>query len=167
MDKGVLQKIRGLIDEPRIVMMATRLDRFPYSARPKTPRYVHPMTLQQIDDIGCLWFLTSKKNSHFRDITKNKKVQIIYSNEEEKKYLSILGNASYVINKQKVDELWNPLLNNWFESKENPNMALLNVDIVDANYWDCRNNKLVPFFKKMQPNGSKVNANLYKKAMLI
>lgn len=161
-DKGGVQKIRTLIEEPRIVMMATRLNRFPYSARPKTPRYVHPMTIHKIDDSGDLWFFTSKQNSNFEDIQRNKNVQVIYSNEREQKYVSILGKAAYIKDKQKINELWNPFLQSWFEHQDNPDMALLNVGMQNAYYWDCLNSKLIPCFKKLGSNNRRIRSNWEK-----
>lgn len=137
-DEGKLENIRSLIDEAKVVMMATRLDKIPFS--------VCPMTLQEIDKQGDLWFFSSKESSHFADIEYDNRVQIIYSDEEKQKYLSIYGNATHIVDDQKRDELWDPLLTNWFEGKDDPDLVLLNINIKNTYYWDTEEKKLVSFF---------------------
>lgn len=137
-DERKLEKIRSLIDEAKVVMMATRLDKIPFS--------VCPMMLQEIDKQGDLWFFSSKESSHFADIEYDNRVQIIYSDEEKQKYLSIYGNATHIVDDPKRDELWDPLLTNWFEGKDDPDLVLLNINIKNTYYWDTEEKKLVSFF---------------------
>ncbi|WP_338358614.1 pyridoxamine 5'-phosphate oxidase family protein [Yeosuana marina] len=137
-DERKLEKIRNLIDDAKVVMMATRLDKIPFS--------VCPMTLQEIDQQGDFWFFSSKESSHFADIEYDNRVQIMYSDEEKQKYMSIYGNATHIVDDQKIDELWDPSLTNWFEGKDDPNLVLLNINIKNTFYWDTEENKLVSFF---------------------
>ncbi|TYB77091.1 pyridoxamine 5'-phosphate oxidase family protein [Bizionia myxarmorum] len=138
-DTNGLEKMRALVDAPKIVMLATQLNKTPFS--------VCPMTLQEMDTQGDLWFFTSKTSSHFTDIQEDNRVQIIYTDDEKKRYISIYGNATHIVDDQKIDELWNPMLNTWFEGKDDSNLALLNVNMENAYYWDTQHNKLVSFFK--------------------
>lgn len=137
-DEKTLEKIRHLMDDVKVVMMATRLDKIPFS--------VCPMTLQQIDEKGDLWLFSSKESSHFDDIEFDNRVQILYSDEKKQKYLSIYGNATHVVDDQKKDELWEPSLTNWFKGKDDPNLVLLNINIRNTYSWDTEENKLVSFF---------------------
>ncbi|MGY0392846.1 pyridoxamine 5'-phosphate oxidase family protein [Bizionia sp. KMM 8389] len=138
-DKNGLDKMRDLLETPKTVMLATQLEKIPFS--------VCPMSLQQMDDQGDLWFFTSKSSSHFADIEKDNRVQIIYSDDSKKRYISIHGNATHIIDANKVDELWSPVLNTWFNGKGDENLALLNVNMENAYYWDSQQSKLVSFFK--------------------
>ena len=61
-DTKGFQKIRSLINEPKTVMLATRLHKAPFA--------VCPMTLLQMDEQGDLWFFTSKESEHFTNKTK-------------------------------------------------------------------------------------------------
>ncbi|HEA19783.1 hypothetical protein LCGC14_1014650 [marine sediment metagenome] len=133
-----LRKLRELLKDTKITMMATNLQKVPFS--------ICPMTLQQMDEQGDLWFFTAKDSDHFREIENDNRVQIIVSNESEQRYLSIFGNAVHMMADNKVDELWNPMLNTWFDGKDDPNLALLNVNVENAQYWDTDSNKLVSFY---------------------
>lgn len=134
-----LQKMRALLQNTRVFMMATNLEKIPFS--------VCPMTLQEMDERGDLWFFTPKNSDHFRDIERDNRVQLIVSNENEQQYLSIYGNATHIIDEQKLDTLWNPMLKAWFNGKDDPNLALLNVNMESAYYWDSQQNSLVTLYE--------------------
>ncbi|MDD7886592.1 pyridoxamine 5'-phosphate oxidase family protein [Flavivirga sp. 57AJ16] len=142
-NKAGLEKIRSMIgNEPKIVMIATRLEKIPFS--------VCPMTLQEMDEQGSFWFFVSKESNFFKDIRYDNRIQILYSNPEAQEYMSIFGKATHVIDKKKVHALWNSLLHSWFEGEDDPNLILLNVQIKHAYYWDNDTSKLVSFFKMLK-----------------
>lgn len=87
-----IKKIKSLIDTPNVVMMATRLQKIPFS--------VCPMTIQELDEQGDIWFISSKNSGHFKDIEHDNKVQLIYADDKAQKYISIFGNATHVVDKK-------------------------------------------------------------------
>ncbi len=133
--KEKYQKIREIIENSKVGMMATNLGKMPYN--------VFPMGIQQMDQNGDLWFFSNKTSDLFEDIQKNSRVQIIYSNEEKQEYLSVLGDAVPLMLANKVHELWNPMLSAWFEGKTDPNLILLNIKIEQAKYWNSKTNQMV------------------------
>lgn len=137
-DGNGLQKMRQLLENTRVFMMATNLKKVPFS--------VCPMTLQEMDEQGNLWFFTPKNSDHFKDIEKDNRVQLIVSNENEQQYLSIYGNAVHVIDEKKLEQLWNPMLRAWFSDKDDPNLALLNINMESAYYWNSNQNKLISLY---------------------
>ena len=64
-------------------------------------------------------------------------------------FFSIAGKAIVVLeNKEKVNELWNPLLKTWFpESKADPNLTLIKIIPDTGYYWDTKGNRVVNLFK--------------------
>jgi len=154
-NKEGIEKIRSLVEASKVVMLATRLDEIPFS--------VCPITLQEIDKQGNIWFFSSKDSGHFNDIEFDNRVQIIYSDDDEQTYISIFGNAKYVVDENKVDELWSPMLKNWYEGKDDPNLVLLKINIDSAYYWDTDESKLVSFFKLIAGIASDDNTNLGNK----
>lgn len=138
-NKEGIRKMRALIEDYKVVMMASQLDKTPFS--------ICPMTLLQMDAKGDLWFFTAKDSGLFGDIGHDNRVQIIYCDQKRQKYLSIFGSATHIMDDQKKDELWNCGLLDWFEGKDDPNLALLSVDPQNAYYWDSENNLPVSFFE--------------------
>lgn len=157
-DKDGIEKLKNLIEESKVVMMATRLDKIPFS--------VCPMTLQEIDDQGDIWFLSSKDSSHFHDITYDNRVQVIYLDEKNQTYISIFGTATHIEDIKKVEDLWNPIMNNWYKDKNDANLTLLNLNIENAFYWDYDENKLVSFFKMISTSVSDGKTDIGEKGRI-
>lgn len=46
--------------------------------------------------------------------------------------------------KARAKELWNPIYKAWFpDGLDDPNLALIRVDVDQAEYWDSPNSKVV------------------------
>jgi general stress protein 26 len=118
------------------------------------------MTAQTVDDEGNIWFFSGIDSDRNRDIKANKKVQLYFSCPEKNTYLTVIGDASIIIDKAKFAELWNPLLKIWFKDGiEDKNISLLKVETNTANYWDIEGGKMINFFKMVAAaiTGSQVN----------
>ncbi len=60
------------------------------------------------------------------------------------------GNDVITEDKNKIDELWTPIIKTWFqEGKDDPNLTLLKVTPAEAYYWDTKHGKMVSFAKMM------------------
>lgn len=83
-----------------------------------------------------------------------------FSNPAKNTYLTVIGNASIIIDRTKFDELWNPLLKIWFKGGiEDKNISLLKVETDIANYWDIKGGKMINFYKMIPAaiTGTQVN----------
>src|SRR5690606_32742737 len=115
-NKQGFQKIRSLINEPKTVMLATRLHKAPFA--------VCPMTLLHMDEQRDLWFVTAIETQHFTKTAHDNRVHILYTGEQHQPYLSVFGNATRIVDNTKVGELWNPMLNSCFPGgKQDSNLA--------------------------------------------
>jgi general stress protein 26 len=157
-NKGI-QKMREMIKGHRVFMMATHLEKIPFS--------VCPMTLQEMDAQGDLWFFTPKNSDHFKDIENDNRVQLILANEQEHLYLSIFGNATHMVDEAKVDQLWSPMLKAWFNGKDDPNLALLNINMETAFYWNQDQSKLVPLYDMGGTTGKDDPSNAGEKGTIV
>ncbi len=106
------------------------------------------MTPQQVDYEGNIWFFSGLDSDRNRDIQAHKNVQLYFSSPEKNAYLSVNGQADILTDKVKIQELWNPLLNNWFKDGiEDTNISLLKVTTKTADYWDSESGKMINFFQ--------------------
>jgi general stress protein 26 len=143
MDTGIMydrnesiEKLRELTKQIPYAMLTT-LD-------PDGELRSRPMTSQQIDDQGNVWFFTGKFTALVDRVEGNHKVNISYASADKNLYVSIAGLATVVDDKIKEKELWKPILKAWFpEGLEDPNLVLLKVQIHSAEYWDTPSSKLV------------------------
>ncbi len=107
-----------------------------------------PMSTQQVDDNGTLWFFSNRDSIKNLQIEDNSTVYLMYSDTGKNQYLSLSGQASITTDRSKIEALWNPVAKAWFEEgKNDPELTLIAVKPVDGHYWDTKNGKLISFIK--------------------
>lgn len=103
-----------------------------------------PMSTQKFEFDGDLWFFTSDQTHKVAEIEKDNRVNAAYSQPDDNTYVSVSGTAQIVKDKQKIEELWNPILKAWFpKGLDDPTLCLLKVSVEEAEYWDSPNSTLV------------------------
>lgn len=103
-----------------------------------------PMSTQEFDLDGNLWFFTSEQTHKVDEIEKDDRVNVAYAKPGDNVYVSVSGRALIVKDRAKIEELWNPVLKAWFpEGLEDPSLCLLKISVEEAEYWDSPNSTLV------------------------
>ncbi len=106
-----------------------------------------PMSTQQFEFDGELWFFTSDDTHKVEEIEKDNRVNAAYSNPDDNLYLSLSGRAEVVKDRAKIEELWSPILKAWFpEGMDDPRLCLLKIAVDQAEYWDAPSSKIVQLF---------------------
>ena len=97
-----------------------------------------PMSLNgDVDGEGNLWFFTSSNSHKASEIERTPNVNVSFIDTDDQRYVSISGVAELVNDKQKIKELWKPVLKAWFpDGPEQADVALLKVHLKKAEYWD-------------------------------
>lgn len=102
-----------------------------------------PLTTQQIDNEGNLWFFSSDEAAFMLDLPDNPGVNISYSDPQRNLYLSISGRAYVLKDRAKARELWNAAARSWFpKGVDDPHLTLIRVRIESAEYWDAGSTKM-------------------------
>lgn len=121
-------------------MFTTDLLQAPFSTR--------PMSAKETDEDGNLWFFSSKLSKKNKEITLNPYVQLFFSNKSSAEFLSVYGQVQIVYDRQKIEELWSPLVKVWFQDgKDDPKITLIKVTPQHSYYWDTQHNKMVALMK--------------------
>ena len=95
-----------------------------------------PMTTQDTDFNGVVWFLGSKSSELVKSIPLNNQVNLGYSNISNNDYVSINGIAECVVDPAILDQIWSPAYEAFFEhGKSDPDIQLLRVICNGAQYW--------------------------------
>ena len=132
------KKLASLVKEMKVAMLTTVLQDGTLESR--------PMMLQEVDENGELWFFVSIESEKTRALMEHPRVNLTFSSTEKAHYVSIAGDAKVVQDREKTQELWNPLNKAWFtEGVEDPTLALLHVSPTSAEYWDAPYGKVVQF----------------------
>jgi general stress protein 26 len=135
-EQDAISKLKELIKAESICLFCTALT--------KQPIITRPMSTQQVDDEGNIWFMSSLKSDKNAEIKQNNSVQLFYSNPGNSEYLSVLGNATISTDRKKIKELWTPFAKAWFQNGENDaDISLIKVAPQTAYYWDTKSNKMI------------------------
>lgn len=137
--KDELDDLSGRIKDVKFGMFTTTDD-----LRIMTSR---PLTNQQVDADGNLWFFVSDQEVFTRDLLTNPSVNVSFADVGDHLYVSVSGRAELLRDRAKAEELWNPAVKAWFpQGLDDPHLALLKVRIQAAEYWDTGNSKMVTLF---------------------
>lgn len=124
-----MDTIQALVKDIKYTMMTTRNDE----------DHLHSCPMNTTEtSIGAkeIWFIGHSPCETVSSIEKNSEVNLAYVSEDGKKYLSITGKAELVEDEAKLNELWSPIYNAYFEKgKEDPRVQLIKVTPHGAEYW--------------------------------
>lgn len=113
----------------------------------------HPLTTQNksMQDGGVLYFFVPKNGDVARHVAEDAVVNVSYADTDADTYVSVAGRASVIDDQVKKNNLFNTAAKAWFpDGPTDPNLGLLAVEIVNAEYWDVEDSKMVQIFKMMK-----------------
>src|SRR4029077_2061411 len=103
-----------------------------------------PMSTQEMDENGDLWFFTSDDSRKISELGSDNRINAAYSSPDDNTYVSVFGTAEVIRDRAKIEELWSPVHKVWFpEGKDDPHLCLLKVSVEEAEYWDAPSSKFV------------------------
>lgn len=136
-----IKKLQELVNDIDIGMLSTFTDGSEYP-------YTVPMSRQEVDDNGHIWFLLSAESQLYKNLETNNNISIAFAHIGDYKFLTINGKGQLSQDKERIDKYWNSFVEAWFEKgKEDPNIRILKVVPNEAHYWDTKTNKLFTFLK--------------------
>ncbi len=131
-----IEKLGELIKDIDIAMLTTIDDDGSLRSR--------PMGTQNNNFDGTLWFFTGASSHKVLEVQHDQRVNVAYSDAKHNRYVSVSGTARLNRDKAKIAELWNPALKAWFPNGlEDPDIALLQIEVDKAEYWDSPSSTVV------------------------
>jgi general stress protein 26 len=129
------ERVRELMKKIEICMLAS-WDGRELQARPMRA-YVRP-------DDRAVFFLADARHHKDDDIGKYSKVCLAFSDTSAQNYVSVSGDAEVYDDRHAIRGLWDiPAkafwdipAKAWWSSPDDPNIRLLKVTPIDAQYWD-------------------------------
>lgn len=107
-----------------------------------------PMTNQDTDAEGNLWFYTSTETDLWENIAQQPQVNLSFSEPADHVYVSISGRAERVVDREKIKAMWNPAVQAWYpHGPDDPHVMLIRVVSDTAEYWDSNASGMVQLFK--------------------
>ena len=134
-------KLWKMIKDIRFAMFTTRHGNGHLHARPMTTQN------KALESDDSLWFFMSKSGDPVDDLKADPMVNVVYADPGSDTYVSVSGTAAVLEDAAKKQQLWNKAAEAWFPSgPADPDLALVQVQIIHANYWDVKESKLVQLF---------------------
>ncbi len=131
-----VEKIAGLVKGIRICMLSTVSENGYAISR--------PMATEDVEFNGTVYFLTRSTSGKVENIAENQHVTLDYADPGDSKYVTLRGRASVYRDQKQIDEMWNPMYKAWFpDGKEDPEIAIVRVDVSDGEYWEANSSKIV------------------------
>ncbi|MBR8838371.1 MAG: pyridoxamine 5'-phosphate oxidase family protein [Stigonema ocellatum SAG 48.90 = DSM 106950] len=125
-----IKKLRELIQDIDIGMLTTIDQDGSLHSRPMS-------TNSEVELDGDLWFFTDASSHKVTEIEQHQRVNVSFSDPHKQRYVSISGQAQLVRDRNKIKDLWKPELKAWFpKGLDEPDIALLKVNVEKAEYWD-------------------------------
>jgi general stress protein 26 len=104
-----------------------------------------PMVALEPEPDGTLWFFTREHSSKVEEVEGHEEVNVSYADHPGQRYVSVSGKARPVRDRERMRRLWGPALLAWFpRGLDDPDLALLRVDVDRAEHWDARSGAMVP-----------------------
>jgi general stress protein 26 len=97
-----------------------------------------PMTVQFDDEdraAGVLWIFTANDHDFTRAMGQSNRAIGAYSAKGHDLFASLRGTLAIVNDPATIDRLWNPVVAEWYEGKDDPKLALVRFDVEDAKIW--------------------------------
>ena len=138
-----VKKIKELVDKSSTCFFCTDIE----SGKPFITR---PMAVQEVDHNGNLWFLSANDSHKNFEIKNDSSVQLLFQGSSYSDFLNLYGKATITEDKQKIKELWKPVLKTWFTEGENdPRISVIKVQPMEGYYWDTKHNMAVGLIKRL------------------
>jgi general stress protein 26 len=101
-------------------------------------RALQPMTarFEEADrERGAIWFFTARDHDLTRALGQDSEAVASYASKGHSVFASLRGRLVLDNDRRTIDRLWNAVVAEWYEGKDDPKLALLRFDIADARIW--------------------------------
>lgn len=158
-DDKAIEKLKNIINSTKTCLFCTDLSVLPINAR--------PMAVTDVDDNGDVWFISSKQSNKNFEISRDNRVQLFFTNNNENEFLSLYGDAEIYTDTSIIEKLWTPITKAWFDQgKDDPNVSVICVKPNNVYYWDSKNGKVISLLKIATQAVTGLNMNIRREGNL-
>lgn len=141
-DNTTRERLWSLIKDIRFAMFTTHDANGHLHARPMTTQN------SRLDEDRSLWFFMSRRSETVAEFLADPNVNVAYADTDRDAYVSVSGKARVVEDRVRAQQLWTKMTEAWFPGGiDDPDLALVRVDVVHADYWDVKANKLTQLYR--------------------
>jgi general stress protein 26 len=154
-----IERVWDIIEKVGVCMLATRfaggLRARPLEARPDRTASV-------------IWFVTDLRSRKDDEIEAAHDVCLVFVDPGDKAYLSITARAEVESNRVKAAEIWKQTDHAWWTGPDDPNVCVLRVEPLTAEFWDGPASKAIAIyeFAKARLTGEKPDLGENRKVVV-
>lgn len=105
--------------------------------------HMQPMAHQaDKDGHARLWFFTSRSSDLYRELGDGRHAHFCLIGKDQDYHACLMGELSESHERSRIDEYWNDNVGAWWSSKDDPDIALLEFDLLDAAIWASTKNPI-------------------------
>ncbi len=109
-----------------------------------------PMSVQEVDDDGNLWFLSADDSHKNLELARDPSVKLYFQGSAHSDFLMLSGVATVSRDKGRIKELWHPIIKTWFtEGVDDPRITVIKVVPTGGYYWDTKHGNAVAGIKML------------------
>jgi general stress protein 26 len=136
-DQEARDKVWEMIREVKVAMLVTTDEQGHMRGRPMRAVETEAFT-------GTLWFFTAQPSPKTDEIRHDSRVLLAYADPGSQTYVAVSGTAQVIRDTARQKEMWSEPLRTWFPGgPDDPNAALLKVEVEGAEYWDAPSSTFV------------------------
>lgn len=138
-----IKKIQELVEKTETCFFCT-------GAAEQNSSGTRPMAVQEVDDAGNLWFLSADDSHKNAEVEHDSHVRLYFQGGKHSDFLVLDGVATVSRNKQRIQDLWKPIMKTWFtEGIDDPRITVIRVAPTQGYYWDTKHGIAVAGIKIM------------------
>ncbi|HEY8592547.1 MAG TPA: pyridoxamine 5'-phosphate oxidase family protein [Sphingomicrobium sp.] len=97
-----------------------------------------PMTANFEDqdrEAGILWIFTDNTHDLVKAMGQSSRALASYTAKGHDLFASLRGTLTIDNDRATIDRLWNPMVAEWYEGKDDPKLTLIRFDVENAKVW--------------------------------
>lgn len=142
-DQAAVAKIKELVAQAKSCFFCTAVATGGSHA-------ARPMAVQEVDEAGHLWFLSASDSHKNLELDADPAVTLYFQGGPHSDFLTLSGRAVVSRDRQRIEELWQPVMKTWFtEGKDDPRITVIEVIPADGYYWDTKHGMAVAGIKML------------------
>jgi len=128
-DREITDKFWSALNDSPFVMLGLE------GARDGATQPMTAMFEDQDRDSGTLWFFTARDHDLTRAMGQSNRGIGAFAAKGHALFASLRGTLALTSDRATIDRLWNPVVAQWYEGKDDPKLALVRFDVEDAKIW--------------------------------
>lgn len=139
--EAAIEKIKEIVAKSKSCFFCTSIN---------SESHTRPMSVQEVDDEGNLWFLSADDSHKNLELSKDPFVKLYFQGSQHSDFLCLDGIATISRDKKKIKQLWEFVIATWFtQGIEDPHITVIKVVPIDGYYWDTKHGNAVAGIKML------------------